>query len=338
MFIGVNMRFFRKWKRGYLSLAAALLLLVSAVLIPQKEVRADDPAQVVVTVYPAYDWIRNILGEEVTDVEVTWLFDNGVDPHSYQPSVEDIMRIASCDLFVYVGGVSDQWVQEALAGSVNPDMQVICLLDVLGEQAKEEELTEGMEAEAEDADAGADEAPEWDEHVWLSLKNAGLFCDTLSEALQSLDPDHAADFQERTDAYKASLEELDHAYEETVANAPGDTLLFGDRFPFRYLTDDYGLNYYAAFAGCSAETEASFETIVFLAEKMDELQLPCVLVIDGSDERLAETIIQSTKQHDQAILTLDSLQSVKAGDVQEGVSYLSVMEENRQVLEKALDY
>ena len=313
------------------------MLLLSAALIPQKEARADDPAQVVVTVYPAYDWIRNILGEDETDVEVTWLFDNGVDPHSYQPSVEDIMRIASCDLFVYVGGISDQWVQEALAGAVNPDMQVICLLDVLGGKAKEEELTEGMEAE-EEADDGADQEPEWDEHVWLSLKNAGLFCDALVKALQSLDPDHAADFQDRTDAYKASLEELDQAYEETVADASGDTLLFGDRFPFRYLTDDYGLNYYAAFAGCSAETEASFETIVFLAGKMDELQLPCVLVIEGSDERLAETIIQSTEQKDQMILTMDSLQSVTAGDVQEGFTYLSAMEENRQVLAKALDY
>lgn len=318
--------------RRRLTFMLVFILLICSVGIPGTgRVMAQEPVKVVVTIFPACDWVRNLLGENPSGMEVTWLFDNGVDPHSYQPSIDDIMTIASCDLFIYVGGVSDQWVESALAGAVNEEMHVIRLLDVLGENAREEELVEGMQEEEDD------DSEEFDEHVWLSLKNASLFCDAISDELEKLDPDHAEQYQKNALDYKSRISELDQAYEDMVSGASRRTLLFADRFPFLYLTEDYGLDYYAAFAGCSAETEASFDTIIFLTEKVDELSLPCVLTIEGSDHKLAQTIVQSTSAKDQAILTLDSLQSVTSQDVEAGKTYLSVMEDNLAVLQEALN-
>ncbi|MBR1692230.1 MAG: zinc ABC transporter substrate-binding protein [Lachnospiraceae bacterium] len=305
---------------------------------------------IVTTIFPEYDWIREIVGEEAEHVELTLLLDNGVDLHSYQPTAEDIMKIASCDLFVYVGGESDEWVKDALAEATNEDMVVIHLLDVLGDFAKEEELVEGMEAEEDDgareeADAvregteetDAEEDTEYDEHVWLSLKNAEICVGDISEVLAGMDAEHADAYKANAAAYVEKLRKLDAAYETAVQNAGQKTLLFGDRFPFRYLTDDYGLKYYAAFAGCSAETEASFETIAFLAGKVDELGLTTVMTIEGTDDAVAETIIKNTESKDQKILALDSMQSTTSKDIAEGETYLSIMQHNLEVLRQAFE-
>lgn len=292
--------------------------------------------RIVATIFPAYDWVRQILGADAENVELTLLLDNGTDLHSYQPTADDIITISTCDLFIYVGGESDRWVEDALKGAVNQDMVVINLLDALGDAVKEEELVEGMEGEAEDADHGHEE-PEYDEHVWLSLKNASVLCRAISQQLKALDPANAGTYQANTDAYLARLDALDADYQAAVENAAFDTLLFGDRFPFRYLVDDYGLNYYAAFSGCSAETEASFETIAFLSDKLDELGLGAILVIEGTQHKIAETIVQNTASRDQAILTLDSMQAVTSADVEAGVTYLSIMESNLAVLNAALN-
>lgn len=292
--------------------------------------------RIVATIFPAYDWARQILGSDAENVELTLLLDSGTDLHSYQPTADDIITISTCDLFIYVGGESDRWVEDALKGAVNQGMTVICLLDALGEAVKEEELVEGMESEAEDADHGHEE-PEYDEHVWLSLKNASVLCRAISQQLKAVDPANAGTYQANTDAYLARLDALDADYQAAVENAAFDTLLFGDRFPFRYLVDDYGLNYYAAFSGCSAETEASFETIAFLSDKLDELGLGAILVIEGTQHKIAETIVQNTASRDQAILTLDSMQAVTSADVEAGVTYLSIMENNLAVLNAALN-
>lgn len=292
--------------------------------------------RVVATIFPAYDWARQILGADAENAELTLLLDNGTDLHSYQPTADDIITISTCDLFIYVGGESDRWVEDALKGAVNQDMVVINLLDALGDAVKEEELVEGMEGEAEDADHGHEEA-EYDEHVWLSLKNASVLCRAISRQLKALDPANAGIYQANTDAYLARLDALDADYQAAVENAAFDTLLFGDRFPFRYLVDDYGLSYYAAFSGCSAETEASFETIAFLSGKLDELGLGSILVIEGPQHKIAETIVQNTVSRDQAILTLDSMQAVTSADIEAGVTYLSIMESNLAVLNTALN-
>ncbi len=305
--------------------------------------------QIVTTIFPEYDWVMNVLGDNPARADVTLLLDTGVDLHSFQPTAADVLKISTCDLFIYVGGESDAWVDDALREATNKDMILINLLDVLGDAVKEEEVIEGMQEEEhdhehehededgrdEDRDHGEGEV-EYDEHVWLSLRNAAALVNSISEAIQKLDPDNAESYKKNSAAYAAKLNSLDAEYRAAVSAASADTLLFGDRFPFRYLVDDYGLSYYAAFAGCSAETEASFETVTFLARKADELSLPAVLTIEGTDHRIAKTIVQNTQAKDQQILTMDSMQSVTARDVENGTTYLSVMEKNLSVLKDAL--
>lgn len=471
---------------------------------------------VVTTIFPEYDWVKEILGDKADNAEVTMLLSNGVDLHSYQPTADDIVKISDCDLFIYVGGESDGWVEDALKESTNKDMKVIDLLEVLGDSVKTEETVEGMQetehahdhskevstfedhevqdrslsdwagswqsaypfaldgtlddafaAMAEEGEMTADEyktyyqngyktditniniegdhiaftyedgkkvgsdykyigyyiqnwstgtkaamyrfeavdrtsgAPiyiefndhmiesaaaehfhirmsnesfdaivdpekswptffpadmtgedlcehmeghghdhdheeEADEHVWLSLKNAKTLVRAISDALQELDPDNKDTYAANTSAYIEKLSALDGAYQSAVDGAARKTVLFGDRFPFRYLVDDYGLSYYAAFTGCSAESEASFETVSFLAKKVDELKLPCVLTIEGKNHKIAETIVENTAEKNQKILTMDSMQSTTSEDVANGTTYLSVMEQNLSMLKEAL--
>lgn len=319
------------------------ILLLSA-LLPMPKAWADQKLSIVTTIFPEYDWVMEILGENAPNAEVTMLLDNGVDLHSYQPNVKDMVTLSTCDLFIYVGGESDSWVDDALAGATNKDMIVINLLEVLGENAKEEQLVEGMEHSHEEEHDDHDEdheedhhehEAELDEHVWLSLRNASLFCQAIRDALITLDPDHEELYQANTEGYLEELARLDEAFAAAVEQGSQNTLLFGDRFPFRYLADDYGLQYYAAFSGCSAETEASFETVIFLANKLDELGLHTVLTLEGTDGKLAQTIV-STAKTEADILRLDSMQSTTKKDVQNGSKYLAIMEKNLDVLAQAL--
>lgn len=307
----------------------------SSISAPSASQSGSKPLKIVTTIFPEYDWVREILGDKADHAEVTMLLDNGVDLHSYQPTADDIIKISDCDLFIYVGGESDGWVEDALKEATNKEMQVINLLDVLGEQVKEEEVVEGMEAEEEESED--ENEPEYDEHVWLSLKNAETLCNAITDALEEIDPANKDAYATNAASYLEKLAALDGEYQTVVDNAARKTVLFGDRFPFRYLVDDYGLSYYAAFAGCSAETEASFETISFLAQKVDELKLPCVLTIEGAKHKIAETIVQNTAEKNQSILTLDSMQSTTSTDVANGTTYLSVMESNLDVLKQALN-
>jgi zinc transport system substrate-binding protein len=291
--------------------------------------------KVVTTIFPEYDWVREIAGDRLAGIDLTMLLDNGIDMHSFQPTAQDIIKISTCDVFVYVGGESDGWVEDALKEAVNKNMQVVNLLDLLGESVVEEELIEGMQAE-EACEAEDEEEPEYDEHVWLSLRNAQVLVTGIADALGKADPANADTYKANAEAYNSKLSGLDDRYREAVAGGTKDTVLFGDRFPFRYLTDDYGLKYYAAFAGCSAETEASFETVVFLSGKLDELGLKTVLVIENADQSIARTVIDNTAAKDQEILVMDSMQTTTSADSAKGVTYESVMEKNLEVLKKAL--
>ncbi|MCR5592227.1 MAG: metal ABC transporter substrate-binding protein [Saccharofermentans sp.] len=299
---------------------------------------SDDSISIVTTIFPEYDWVQNVLGDNPGNAEVTMLLDNGVDLHSYQPTSQDILKIATCDLFIYVGGESDEWVEDALEEAVNEDMIVIDLLDVLGDSVKEEELVEGMEGEEEEEESESEEeGPEYDEHVWLSLRNASTIVGEIASALAQIDEANADAYLANAEAYQNELNDLDSRYQEAVNSSRLNTVLFGDRFPFRYLVDDYGLSYYAAFVGCSAETEASFETIIFLAGKVDELSLSTILTIEGNDHSIAETIRDNTETKDQQILTMDSMQSTTSQDAANGVTYISIMESNLEVLTEALN-
>ena len=333
--------------------------------------------KIVATIFPEYSWTKELLGSHEKDVELTLLAKKGVDMHSYQPSAEDILRIANCDLFLYVGGESDKWVDKALKEGGNPKRRVLNLMKLMGDRAKVEEV-EGMEKHdhhEHDKDAKAHpkkdkqdekhehhdkdkheekhehekehdkdkhdgkvqhEQPEYDEHVWLSLKNADIVCKAITEELAALDSKNAETYRANYTAYSKKLAALDAKYKEAVTKAPVKTVLFGDRFPFRYLTDDYGLQYYAAFNGCSEETEASFATVAFLAKKMDEMQLPAVLTIEGRQHKLAQTIVENTKAKNQKVLTLNSMQSVTEEEIKKGITYLAVMEQNLNVFQEAL--
>jgi len=327
----------------------ALLLVVFSCLVgckPNQESAsqtASDEApklRIVATIFPAYDWLREILGNQSDKVELTLLLDNGVDLHNFQPNAQDVRKIAACDLFVCVGGESDEWTEDVLKQQTNPRRRVVKLLETLGDAAREEVHVEGMEEEHHDHDAEEEheehEKHELDEHVWLSLRNAQLLCRSLCQELSSLDPTNAARYEANTSAYIAELADLDSRYCQAVEQGTRRVMLFGDRFPFRYLAEDYGLEYYDAFAGCSAESEASFKTITFLARKVDELGLPCVLTLEGNHTRIAETIIANTKTKTQRVLAMDSLQSTTLSAAQAGATYLQGMGRNLEVLREAL--
>ena len=323
------------------------LVMLFTFMFAGATVAEEKKINVVTTIFPVYDWAREIVGDS-DNVEITMLLDNGVDLHSYQPTAQDIMKVATCDVFAYVGGESDEWVGDALAEAVNPDMVAVNLVEAMGEDIKPEEIVEGMEHEHEDEEHEDEEhehegeehdhehEDEVDEHVWLSLRNAQKLVKALAVALGEADPANAANYAANVDAYAEKLAALDAEYAAAREAAEFDTVLFGDRFPFRYLVDDYGLNYYAAFSGCSAESEASFETIAFLAGKVDALGLTTVLTIEGDNHRIAETIVGNTRAKDARVLAMDSLQGTTGEDVKNGATYLGVMAANLEVLKQAL--
>ncbi|MFR7793569.1 metal ABC transporter substrate-binding protein [Anaerobutyricum hallii] len=321
---------------------------------------------IVCTTFPQYDWVKNILGEEAERFNVTLLLDNGVDMHSYQPAVKDIATAGSSDLFIYVGGESDTWVEDALKEAKNKDLKAINLMETLGNSVKEEEVVEGMQEERESLGhsheksskekqeqtqkeshensqeingqkEAADEEPEYDEHIWLSIRNAEIMVKNIEKAIEQLDSDNAKVYQTNAENYIKKLDTLDKQYANTIQNAKYKAILFGDRFPFRYMADDYDLKYYAAFAGCSAETMAGFETVTFLAKKADELRLPVILTIENSDGRIAEAVKSNTTKKNQKILAMNSLQSVTKEQIADGITYLQVMQENLSVLSEALN-
>lgn len=309
----------RNMKKFIMLLISALLLLTGCTSAPTGVDK--NTLKVICTTFPVYDWVREIT-TGTDNIELSILLDNGVDLHNYQPSANDIINITNSDVFVYIGGESDDWVDDVFSTAPMSTTTKINLLEVLGEEAKIEEVVEGMEAE-EEAD------PAYDEHIWLSLKNANKLSNHLTEVLSTMDADESHVIGDNYVAYGAKLLALDKEYEEVVSSAATKTVLFGDRFPFRYMADDYGLTYYAAFAGCSAETEASFETLAFLSEKVKELNLKYVLTLEGSDHSIAETIANGERE----ILSMNSMQSTTT---KSNETYLSIMESNLEVLSKAL--
>ena len=321
----------------------------------------SDKPSIVCTAFPQYDWTLQILGDRAEEFNVTLLNHQGTDMHSFQPTAANMVSMANCDLFIHIGGYSEGWVPAALESAGNDHAQVLTLLDHV--EARAEEFTEGMEHnhdhdhgheaaadhageadEADDADSheGHDHeedahAEELDEHLWLSLRCAQQACDVITDAICQLDPAGTETYRANASAYKEQLHNLDLAYEQAVHDANTNVLLFADRFPFRYLTDDYGIEYLAAFPGCSAETEASFETIIYLSEEMEAHHLNCAVVLEGSKEDFAKTVLSNTSAENPKILTLNSMQSVNQRHIDAGVTYLSIMEDNLKVLKKALN-
>ena len=342
--------------------AASLSFLVACNNVEKKPEQSK--LSIVTTIYPEYAWTKEILGSHADSVNLTLLMKNGVDLHSYKPTAQDIAKIASADMVVYVGGESDEWIKDALEASPKKGRSEINLMEALGDRVKAEEVIEGMQGETkEDAEENHEhgeeadehdhehhehaeehhhhhdheEEVENDEHVWLSLKNAEILVQKIATELAKKDSAHATLYTKNAKDYIVKIKALDNEYRATVDGAARKTVLFGDRFPFRYLVDDYGLKYYAAFVGCSAESEASFETIAFLAGKMDSLSLPAIFTIEKGNLKIARAILKASKSSKAAqVLTLNSMQSVTEQQIAEGFSYLSIMESNLEVLKQAI--
>ena len=317
-------------KKRIMAIAAVLCMAFGLGALSSCGVKDDGKINVVVTIFPEYDWVMNVVGEKSDKFSVTWLLNGVTDLHSYDPSVSELVKVYNADIFIYVGGESDGWAKETLAsGNVKKDMRILNLMDILGSDVKEEEIKEGMQA-----DDGEDK--EYDEHVWLSLKNAAIFVDKIAEAICSVDSENSGEYLRNAKDYKEKLSAVDSEYRAAVSGATKNALVFADRFPFRYMTDDYSLDYYAAFVGCSAESAAKPETITFLASKVDELGLNVILTIERSDGRIAQTVKASTTAKNQAILAMNSMQSITEREYKDGINYLSVIRSNLEVLKRAL--
>lgn len=309
----------------------AAVFVVGAFFGCRKTTEKPEKISVIATIFPEYDWVRNIAAGS-GNVQLELLIKNGTDLHSFQPSAADILAVSSCDLFIYVGGESDSWVTDMLRSTEKESCAVLNLLAILGDDAKEEELVAGMQYD----NHGFTDSDEYDEHVWLSLKNARRICSVICGKLCELDEKNASMYVENLAAYTARIDELYSEMQERFSAGGQKTIIVADRFPFRYMTDEFGLSYYAAFAGCSAESEASFETVVFLAEKIRELSPAAVFVCENSDRRLAQTVIETSGIASCRIEELDSMQSTSLAQAQSGADYLDVMRRNLSVLAESV--
>lgn len=345
-------------------LTIGLLLLTNACRDKDLVVEEKVKLNIVTNIFPTYDWVREIT--EGGDVNISYLTDTGVSLHNYEPSAEDIKKIKESDLFVYLGSHSDKWADKIL--SENPDLKVIKLMDVLEANILDEEVKEGMEDhhdhdhdhehddhDHKDVEHGHDHDHEdeehdhnqkghdehhhdhhhEDEHVWLSIKNAQLICKAIEEKLSEIDSKNKNLYEKNLNNYLQKLTNLDNEYIKEINSSKDKTLVFADRFPFRYLTEDYDLDYYAAFTGCSADAEASFDTIVFLVKKLDELNINSVFTLTDSDGKIARTIIENSKK-DIKILKLNSMESVNKDQAQEA-TYIDYMKDNLKSIIQGLE-
>lgn len=351
-----------------------------------------DKLYIVATSFHEYDWLRQIIGEEALEkknghISLTLLIDNGIDIHSFEPSIQDIRVILNSDLFVYNGGNSDNWVKDVLLLAEQETtrkekyhFKSFNIMDVLENAQKisehHEHSHERHHNHANCTDPNHDHShndhayhnhdtctdPSHnhgdnkhayhekthnnhaqhahfpDEHIWLSLKNAILICERLSQILEEIDPLNKEMYRQNTKKYIASLKALHEKFLEEKSYFVQDTILMADRFPFVYMMKDYGINYFAAFHGCSAETEASFQTIAFLTKKLNELSLDNIFILENGLKNLAKTIVMNSDNKNCSILELNSMQSISKEDIEKGVTYHTIMEKNLEVLKSALSH
>lgn len=308
---------------------------------------------IVCTTFPLYDWTMNILGE--AEAEVILLLNNGTDMHSFQPSAQELIQIADCDILIHVGGESDSWLEDALEAQPNEERIVVNLMDSLGDAVKEETFTEGMQTEHTHADGSVHEGEHenegtqegavsvsgelnpvgLDEHIWLSLRYAQSCCTIIEDALCQVLPQNEGQIRQNGFGYRNALQALDVEYSVLAKKMVDDILLVADRFPFLYLAEDYGITYYAAFPGCSTESEADFETVIALTEKINEYEIDTIFITESGTDTLAKTLMNNATYQGQNIQTLHSLQVVYQSDIANGCSYLGYMEENLSVLQEA---
>jgi zinc transport system substrate-binding protein len=288
--------------------------------------RVDGKINVVATIFPPYDFVRAIAGDKVS---LTMLLPPGAESHSFEPTPQDIIKVQNCDIFIYVGGESDAWVEEILDSMDTSRMEIVTLMDCV--EVVEEEIVEGMQEEEEEEDPGHES--EYDEHVWTSPGNAKLIVQKIAGVLKQKDSPNAAEYERNTADYLAKLTELDNSFQKVIDGAKRKTFIFGDRFPFRYFADAYGLSYFAAFPGCSTETEASAATIAFLINKVRNEGIPVVFYIELSNEKIADVICEETGAKK---LLLHAVHNVAKRDFDRGANYYDLMSQNVKNLQEAL--
>ena len=283
---------------------------------------------VVTTIFAPYDFTRQVIGDQ--DVDLTMLIKPGTEVHTFEPTAQDILAVQNCDLFVYVGGENDAWVDNLLS-SLGSKVKTLKLTDCVS--LYPEEQKDGMQAESNESNSTSQDETEWDEHVWTSPKNAIAITGKIAEALCTVDPDHADAYKANAQAYTAKLTTLDQQFQEVVDHAARKTVVFADRFPARYFVEEFGLNYYAAFPGCSADTEASAATVAFLIDKVKSEHIPAVFYIELSNQKLADTICEATGAKK---LLFHCCHNVSKDDFDAGATYLSLMTKNVESLREAL--
>lgn len=311
-------------------LAVLMSIIIASILLCACSGRVKDSEdkgkiKIVTTIFPPYDFAREVAGDKAS---LTMLLPFGGESHSYDPTAQDIIEIREADLFIYVGGESDQWVTEMLASSSKKPRKVLSMMDCVDKL--QEEIVEGMQAE--EGDKG-DEV-EYDEHVWTSPKNAVIITEKIKEMLAELDGDNAEYYERNASAYEEKLRELDKKFTDITSDASRKTMIFGDRFPFKYFVDAYHLKYYAAFPGCSSETQPSAATVAFLIDKVSSEKIPAVFVIEFSNEKIADSICESTGAKK---LTFHSCHNITKKQFDEGISYLKLMHQNADNLKEALN-
>lgn len=313
----------------FVTILFTVLFLCSCGQTTSSSVNSFD-INILCTGFSQYDWTKNITNT-VDTINVEMLQKHGFDIHNYQPSADDIVRISNCNLIICTGGEADK--------------PVLDIIDSLGENKP---IVINMMSELEsrlilvDKEHSSNQHihytfSDYDEHIWLSLKNADILCKVISDRIISIDPDNTKTYESNTDAYLTKLSELDKKYVSMIDNSSRREIVFADRYPFAYFARDYGLTCYRAFPGCSSETDASFDTILSLSAKIDELNLTSVMTIDGGTLNIDEAIISNSKKTDIKTLSINSLQSVSGDDIQSGLSYISAMENNFKIIKEALN-
>ncbi len=318
--------------RRLLSGLLALVLAASLTACGQPPLPEDGKTQVVCTLFPYYDFARQIGGD---DVDVTLVVPAGRETHSFEPTPMDVIRISQADVFIYNGGESEQWVTDILDAAGEDIPCVLSMMDAA--ELHEEELVEGMQSgtsahDHHDHDEDEEEI-EYDEHIWTSPVTAMALCRAITDGLCQADPDHADSFRARLADYLAALETLDGTFRQIVAEGSRDLLVFGDRFPLLYFCREYGLDYRAAFHGCAGDTEPSLTTLKYLIDLVNEQHIPVVYTIELSSRKVAKAIAETTGAQ---VRTFHSCQTVSRAEFDAGVTYLQLMEANADVLREGL--
>ena len=318
--------------RRLLSGLLALVLAASLTACGQPPLPEDGKTQVVCTLFPYYDFARQIGGD---DVDVTLVVPAGRETHSFEPTPMDVIRISQADVFIYNGGESEQWVADILDAAGEDIPCVLSMMDAA--ELHEEELVEGMQSgtsahDHHDHDEDEEEI-EYDEHIWTSPVTAMALCRAITDGLCQADPDHADSFRARLADYLAALEALDGTFREIVAEGSRNLLVFGDRFPLLYFCREYGLDYRAAFHGCAGDTEPSLATLKYLIDLVNEQHIPVVYTIELSSRKVAKAIAETTGAQ---VRTFHSCQTVSHAEFDAGVTYLQLMEANADVLREGL--